>query len=426
MKNNRNAVFAWIFFGLIAASVTAAVIFDFSTRPAGDHFVLWEIMITFVPVTFAFVGALIISHHPRNVIGLLMMLPGLSLFVLVDAFLRPYLNGLLPPPESPTPVFLLILWFSNWNWLLLIFPLMFIMVLFPTGRPLTPRWRWLIYFGVGLMVFFVLMITFAEALVPAGSDSVDWRFDNPIGFLKEEWINRIVSPFIIALPVWVILCAVSLLFRFRRSQGVEREQIKWLFYAAAVFALSYVPAFFLTDFSDTEDTWNMLWIIGMLAIPVAIAFAILRTRLYDIDIIIRRTLQYTLLTGLLVMVYFGSVVVLQSLVENITGGQSPIVIVISTLAIAALFNPLRIRVQDFIDRRFFRKSYDAEQTLARFAVVARDEVDMDKLSAALLNAVEETIQPEMVNLWLQPVARLRPARIVTAGQVGKEESELEL
>jgi hypothetical protein len=217
-----------------------------------------------------------------------------------------------------------------------------------------------------------------------------------------------------------------LLFRFRRSQGVEREQIKWLFYAAAVFALSYVPAFFLTDFSDTEDTWNMLWIIGMLAIPVAIAFAILRTRLYDIDIIIRRTLQYTLLTGLLVMVYFGSVVLLQSLVENITGGQSPIVIVISTLAIAALFNPLRIRVQDFIDRRFFRKSYDAEQTLARFAVVARDEVDMDKLSAALLNAVEETIQPEMVNLWLQPVARLRPARIVTAGRVRKEESELEL
>jgi hypothetical protein len=425
MKNNRNAVFAWIFFGLITASVTAAVIFDFSTRPAGDHFVLWEIMITFVPVTFAFVGALIISHHPRNVIGLLMMLPGLSLFVLVDAFLRPYLIGLLPPPESPTPVFLLILWFSNWNWLLLIFPLMFIMVLFPTGRPLTPRWRWLIYFGVGLMVFFVLMITFAEALSP-GSGGVDWRFDNPIGFLKEEWINRIVSPFIIALPVWVILCVVSLLFRFRRSQGVEHEQIKWLFYAAAVFALSYVPAFFLTDFSDTEDTWNMLWIIGMLAIPVAIAFAILRTRLYDIDIIIRRTLQYTLLTGLLVMVYFGSVVLLQSLVENITGGQSPIVIVISTLAIAALFNPLRIRVQDFIDRRFFRKSYDAEQTLARFAVVARDEVDMDKLSAALLNAVEETIQPEMVNLWLQPVARLRPARIVTAGQVRKEESELEL
>jgi len=416
MKNNHKPVFAWIFFGLIAASVTAAVIFDFSTRPAGDNFALAEIMTPFVPVSFAFVGALIISRQPSNVIGLLMMLPGLSLFFLVDVFLRPYLIGLLPPPESPTPVFLLILWFSNWNWLLLVYPLMFIMVLFPTGRPLTPRWRWLIYFGVGLMVFIVLMTTFTEALVPAGSDSVDWRIDNPIGFLKEEWINTVVSPFIIALPVWIILCAVSLLIRFRRARGVEREQIKWLFYAAAIFALSYVPALIQGDFSDPENIWTIFMKIGMLAIPIAIAFAILRYRLYDIDIIIRRTLQYALLTGLLALVYFGSVVLLQSLVENITGRQSPIVIVISTLAIAALFNPLRIRVQDFIDRRFFRKSYDAEQTLARFAVVARDEVDMDKLSAALLNAVEETIQPEMVNLWLQPVARLRPARIVTAGQ----------
>lgn len=357
-------------------------------------------MIPFVPLTFAYVGALIISRQPRNWIGLLMLLPGLSLFIVVDAFLRPYLNGFLPPPESSTPVFLLILWFSNWNWLLLVFPLMFIMVLFPTGRPLTPRWGWLIYFGVGLMVLFVLMITFAEVLAP-GSGGVDWRFDNPIGFLKEEWINFVISPFIIALPIWVVICTISLLIRFRRARGVEREQIKWLFYAAAIFALSYVPTFIQNDFSDPENIWNIFWLVGMMAIPIAIAIAILRYRLYDIDIIIRRTLQYTLLTGLLVMVYFGSVILLQSLTENLFTEQSQLVIVISTLAIAALFNPLRIRTQDFIDRRFFRKKYDAEQTLARFAVIARDEVDVDKITTTMLGVVEETMQPERVIVWLR-------------------------
>ena len=398
MKDKHNALIAWIFFGLITASVTAAVIFDFSTRPAGDNFALAEIMIPFVPVTFAFVGALIISRQPRNVIGLLMMLPGLSLFFLVDAFLRPYLNGLLPAPESPTPIFLLILWFSNWNWLLLVFPLMFIMVLFPTGQPLTPRWGWLIYFGVGLMVLFILMITFAESLTP-GSGGVDWRFDNPIGFLKEEWINILVG-LLISLPIWVILCVVSLLIRFRRARGVEREQIKWLFYAAAIFALSYVPIFILTDFSDPEDLWNIFWIFGMLSIPIAIAIAILRYRLYDIDIIIQRTLQYALLTGLLALVYFGSVVLLQSLFEVVSGDQSAIAIVISTLVIAALFAPLRRRIQNFIDRHFYRRKYDAEHTLATFAATARSEVDLDELTSELLQVVQETIQPERVSLWL--------------------------
>jgi len=397
MKNKRNALIAWIFFGLITASVTAAVIFDVSTRPAGDNFVLAELVIPFIPVTFAFVGALIISRQPRNVIGLLMMLPGLSFFVLVDAILRPYLIGLLPPPESPTPVFLLILWFSNWNWFLLVFPLMFIMVLFPTGRPLTARWGWLVYFGLGLMAIFFLMITFSDSLT-IGSGGVDWVLDNPIGFLAVEWIDLIVAPFLITLPIWVILCVISSLVRFRRARRLEREQIKWLFYAAAIFALSYVPTFIQGGFSDPNNLWMVFWVFGMLAIPIAIAIAILRYRLYDIDIIIRRTLQYTLLTGLLVLVYFGSVLLLQTLVENLTGRQSPIVIVISTLTIAALFNPLRLRVQDFIDRRFFRKKYDAQKTLAHFADVARDEVDMDKLTTALLDVVEETMQPESVSL----------------------------
>ena len=404
MKNNSKPVFAWIFFGLITASVTAAVIFDFSTRPAGDNFALGEmlgvIMTPFVPLSFAFVGALIISRQPSNVIGLLMMLPGVSLFMLVDVFLRPYLNGLLPPPESPTPIFLLILWFSNWNWLLLVFPLMFIMVLFPTGRPLTPRWRWLIYFGVGLMTLFILFITFADSLAP-GAGGVDWVLANPIGFLDVEWIEYVLAPFLVGLPIWVILCVVSLLIRFRRARGVEREQIKWLFYAAAIFALSYVPTFIQNDFSDPENIWNIFWLIGTLTIPIAIAIAILRYRLYDIDIIIRRTLVYGAITLLLALVYFGSVVLLQQAFRALTGQDSPIAIVISTLVIAALFSPLRRRVQNTIDHRFYRRKYDAQQALAVFAASARDEVELEQITEQLLSVVQESMQPEQVSLWLR-------------------------
>lgn len=399
MQDKRNMLIAWVVFGLIAASVIAGFIYDFSTRPAGDHLALSEFTLPFVPVTFALVGALIISRQPRNVIGLLMMLPGLSLFFLVDVYLRPYLSGILPPPESPTDFFLLILWFSNWNWLLLVFPLMFIMVMFPTGEPLTPRWGWLIYYGVGLMVLFVLMTTFAESLAP-GSGGVDWKFDNPIGFLKEDWINVLVGPFLVSLPIWVILCVVSLMIRFRRAGGVEREQIKWLFYAAAIFALTYIPSFIWTAFNDPENFWGFLWVFGMLSIPVAIAIAILRYRLYDIDIIIRRTLQYALLTALLALVYFGGVVLLQNLFESLTGEQSAIAIVVSTLVIAALFAPLRLRIQKSIDKRFYRRRYDAEQTLASFASTARDEVDLDELTTAFVRVVNETMQPEMVSLWL--------------------------
>ena len=399
MKNKRNSIFAWVFFGLIAASVLAAMAFYFSASPAGEKPHLFELIFPLVPILFAFVGALIISRQPRNVIGLLMMLPGVSMSFVVDAYLRPYLTGQIPPPVSPTPFFLLVVWFSNWNWLLLVVPIVFIMVLFPTGRPISRRWNWAVYFGVSVVALFAILITFAQELAP-NTDPVPWSVANPIGFLKSEWINAIVGPVLILFPLWIILCAVSLLVRFRRSKMVEREQIKWLFYAGAVFVVFYAPSFIGNTYSQAENLWNLLLPIGMSTFPVAIAIAILRYRLYDIDIIIRRTLQYAILTGLLALVYFGSVVLLQGLVGNLTGEQSPFVIVLSTLVIAVLFNPLRIRVQDFIDHRFYRKKYNAERALAKFAATARDEVDMENLSTALLSVVEEAMQPEQVSLWL--------------------------
>jgi hypothetical protein len=192
----------------------------------------------------------------------------------------------------------------------------------------------------------------------------------------------------------------ALFVRFRQAGQVERNQIKWLFWAAAVFAATYIPTFLFSSFTDAESWWNILWLLGMLTIPIAVAMAILRYGLYDIDVIIRKTVQYGVVTAVLALVYFGTIILLQSLVGQATGEQSPIIIVLSTLLIAALFTPLRRRVQDAVDRRFFRKKYNAQQVLDQFAQTARDETDMEKLTATLLTVVQETMQPEKVSLWL--------------------------
>jgi hypothetical protein len=204
---------------------------------------------------------------------------------------------------------------------------------------------------------------------------------------------------------------VGLIGRYRKASREEKLQIKWLLYAGGLFAVSYGLTFFLND-PDTNEGWNSFWfLISILTIPFAIAIAILRYRLYDIDVIIRKTMVYAFLTAALGLVYFGSVVVLQIVIGQATDEQSPFVIVFSTLLIAALFSPLRRRIQSFIDRRFYRRKYDAAQTLAQFAQTARDEVDMDQLTIALLNAVQTTIQPVQFSLWLKTPKEIKPAKL---------------
>jgi len=223
---------------------------------------------------------------------------------------------------------------------------------------------------------------------------------NPIGFLSVDSF-----PF----PLWAVLLlsfaalSVSSLFvRYRRARIVEREQIKWLLYAAALFLLVYSISFVLSDLRDEFiDLVNLLLSFVILLLPAAIAIAILRYRLYDIDVIIRKTLVYAVLTGLLGLVYFGVVLLLQSILDSVSGQESPLVIVISTLVIAALFAPLRKRVQAVIDRRFFRKKYDTQQVLAQFARTARDEVSLEALTAELTHVVQESMQPEQVSLWFK-------------------------
>ena len=406
----RTTTAAWFSFEIIALTSVWAARLDAAAAQPGSS--LEHRFGYLAGPVFALMGALILTYRPDNRVGWLLMLPGASAFVLVDAYLGPLIDGSAPLPPTLTPGLWLALWYSNWNWTLLIFPLLWLMLLFPTGRPISRRWGWLVWVGVVLMLFLLLLATFGTPMSP-GSGSADWSYPNSIGLIQAAQVDQsaVFTLFAAIMPVWVILCLAALVVRYRRAGPVERQQMKWLLLATAIFVAAYLPAFLVTSWDSETSIWSVLWMAAMLLIPAAIGIAILRYRLFDIDVIIRKTLVYTVLTALLALVYFGSVILLQGLFGGLTGvEQSPLAVVVSTLGIAALFTPLRRRIQNGIDRRFFRKKYDAQQVLAQFAQTARDETDLDALTAELARVAQETLQPEHVSIWLGDTAPIQGRR----------------
>jgi hypothetical protein len=359
--------------------------------------VIQDVLFMVFPVVYTVLAALIVTHQPYNPIGWLLFVPGI--FSISEIFANLYLQA---SPMPPTTGFLplLIAWFFSWSWMLFIFPIFIIPVLFPTGRPISPRWWWVIYLTLGMFGLLVFTATFGTSLDLGNGNSIT----NPIGFLSSGWWDFWQTPWDVGLVVLTISSAASLFVRYWRAGIVEREQLKWLLYACGVFLVGYIPSVIWSDSTGpVQVVSSLVFIIGILVIPAGIAIAILRYRLWDIDVIIRRTLVYGMLTVLLGIVYFGGVVLLQQLFGKVTDQEgSPLAIVLSTLVIAALFNPLRGRLQNFIDRRFYRSKYDAEQAMAKFAQTARSEVAIERLSIEMLETVKHTLQPEKVNLWLNP------------------------
>jgi hypothetical protein len=208
----------------------------------------------------------------------------------------------------------------------------------------------------------------------------------------------------------LLLSALSIVIRYRRASGAERQQLKWFALAAVLIGAVTAGHLLLLDLLLPEAFLNLLDATTITCLYVAVGIAILRYRLYDIDVIINRTLVYGALTITLVALYFGGIVVLQRVLVVLTGQKSTLAVVASTLLIAALFTPLRRRIQDFIDRRFYRRKYDAAKTLEGFSAKLRDETDIDTLNSELLSTVRETVQPEHVSLWLRPDANLKRGR----------------
>ncbi len=269
----------------------------------------------------------------------------------------------------------------------------FLLLLFPTGHLPSGRWRWLAWIAAMAGVVFLLL-------------SLIFPSPDKVGGMITIMVVTVVSVIFATL----ILAALSLVVRYRRASGVERQQLKW-FALAAVLAGAFVVGIPLSlDRLLGDALWNLLNAATNAALYAAIGIAILRYRLYDIDLIINRTLVYGSLTATLVLVYVGGIVLLQRLFVALTGQKSTLAVVASTLLIAALFNPLRHRLQSFIDRRFYRRKYDARKTLEAFSAKLRDETNLDALNAELVGVARETMQPAHVSLWLRPDTALKVSR----------------
>jgi hypothetical protein len=271
--------------------------------------------------------------------------------------------------------------------------------------------------AIAWLLLFVLLATFPRQLA-----TPNFVLDNPIGILGGDTIELLAGVWIVGLLALVVACSMGLFVRYRRTDDTEREQIKWLLYACALFLVVYIGGT-VSGLAGVNSVggyiWGVFFGLSLMTLPAAIGIAILRYRLYDINLIINRTLVYGLLTVMLVLVYLGGVVGLQSLLRAVTGQESTLAIVASTLLIAALFNPLRRRIQAFIDRRFYRRKYDAAKTLEAFNARLRAETDLSSLSDDVLGVATRTVQPAHVSLWLRPDAEPE-ARNAALRQFGPE------
>jgi hypothetical protein len=391
---------AWLAWSLVTLSVVllvgwiALAQIARSTAPGRPFYNPVEAVFVLATVlTFSVVGAIVASRQPRNAIGWIFC--GIGLVVSLNSFTGSYAGYRLAGGSAPGSLAETAAWFSSWSWTLWIYvPTTFLLLLFPDGRLPSPRWRpvaWCAALGV---ISFVA----GYALEPGPLEEFP-RITNPYG-VDSPILDAVAIAGAILAGASMLASAVSLIVRMRRAGRVERQQIKWLAYGGAVV----VGAVFVGGVISVwiEEVGISLIIIGLLGLPIFTGIAILRSRLYDIDIVINRTLVYATLTATLALLYFGGVTALQRLLSPVMGEGNGLAVVASTLLIAALFNPLRRRIQAFIDRRFYRSKYDARKTLEVFTATLRDETDLDALSDDLVGVVRKTMQPAHVSLWLRP------------------------
>jgi hypothetical protein len=386
-------VAGWLIVPLYVAGVCTNYLLGRSAGLPSEH-PMEDVVFLVGSGAFAVVGALLVAKRPANLIGWIMAI--IALMGAIFPIGTTYAAYVMTTRGQPDALAVFGAWTQAWYWyLLLALAFVCLPLLFPDGR--LPSRRWLpvaVLPGIGTFGMVVL-----GALTETLHDSyVGYTIDNPIGIEGLAFVED--------LPIFGALAALfgvgffgavaSVVVRFRRSQGGERQQMKWFVYAVALL-LTFPLEGFLPDIVD-----NVLFGLTLIALPTAIGIAVLRYRLYDIDLVINRTLVYGPLTAMLILFYLGGVVSMQYTFRALTGQESQLAIVASTLAIAALFNPLRRRVQAFVDRRFYRRKYDARKTLEAFSAKLRDETDLDALNAELVGVVRETMQPAHVSLWLRP------------------------
>jgi len=380
---------------LVLFGLTLVLVFLGWSTPLPKGWVPWQGQII---TTVGFMGApvlggLIASRRPDNLYGWLWLGLGLSAALLQLAGSYAAYALVAEPGSLPAPRTIAQVLGVAWGMGIILLP--FLLLLFPTGRLPSRRWR---------PVAWAVLIAGAVLLMigPFLPDESIGAFENPLsvgGVVGEAIVFTSVAVVFVIFGV-LVLSALSLVFRYHSAGGVERQQIKWFAYAAVLFGGSLVFGGFLGQ--DLPGVWDALFETAtFIPLYVAVGVAILRYRLYDIDLLINRTLVYGSLTATLVLLYFGGIVVLQRVFVVLTGEKSTLAVVASTLVIAALFTPLRRRIQGFIDRRFYRRKYDTRKTLEAFSTKLRDETDLEALNNELVGVVRETMQPAHASLWLK-------------------------
>jgi hypothetical protein len=357
---------------------------------------------------FMVVGAVVVAHRPGNAVG--WMFSAIGLLAGTGVFGWQYAEYAYATRGGSLPGAILGAWYNNWFW----YPtfslaVVFTLLLFPTGRLLSPRWRPIALLAAATTAALAAL----SALAPTLTLGDQTRLRNPFGLAGIP--NLEGSALGAALIGLFLVCTsaavLSLVVRLRRSQGVERQQLKWLTYAGAL-AVLWLP---LRDFLlPSGAVFDAVSGVTIALVPAAAGIAILRYRLYDIDRLINRTLVYGLLTAILGLVYAGAVLLLGQRFGRVRALPPSWAVAGATLATAALFRPARGRLQQAVDRRFDRRKYDAAKTVEAFSARLRDELDLDTLSAELLAVVDQTVQPTQAWLWLRPATE----RVRSAGWSG--------
>ena len=399
------AAFAFVSMTLVGALVFATINGSIFGSPEDTSGVVGPVLFFAFPA----VGILVASRLPRNPIGWILLGIGLVWEMYFVAENYSQYAFVLHPGSLWRPDLVVALTSSLWVPAVGLMGT-FMILLFPDGRLPSPRWRPLAWAsGITLVAIFVVNPFVPLSLRRISQTPGTPRGANPLGIEALEPIIGAWNLSVGLIPLCILGCAASLVLRFRRSQGHERLQLKWMAAAAATVAIGYL-VFMVTGFLNQGSEEMTLWgaavsqvvPLTFVLIPAAVGIAVLKHRLYDIDVIINRALVYVLLTTVLALVYVGGVVGVGGLVRGVTGdADNSLIIAATTLVIAGLFRPARGRIQRFIDRRFYRHKYDATRTVESFSARLRNEIDLDSLCAELVETVTYTMQPSQVSIWLR-------------------------
>lgn len=387
-------VLAWSVWAIaLALLVLEIVLFALvQGHPLDDQSPGWNLAAAVLQLAFPTVGALVASRLPRNPIGWLLLTVGLV--ILAGIVAHGYATATIASDAVDWPGGNVAAWLAHWLPLPPIFGCAVVLLVFPNGSLISRRWRP----AAAAAAVVPVLVSLGAALPPGPIDEFP-AIENPVGV---DSLSRAIDA--CAVTGWflgfvtILVSVASIVVRYRRASGDEREQLKWIAVGVAVLAAIWVSLFFV---SGDAPYFGALFVIALTAFPISVGFAILRYRLYGIERVVSRTIVYLGVSAVLAGLYFAIVLALQAVFGDVTRGND-LAVAGSTLVALALFRPLRSRAQAIVDRRFARSRYDAERTLAAFGARLRDEVDLDDLRADLGQVVHVTVQPTHVSLWLRP------------------------